>query len=289
MVAITSVSDIAGQVTESALNADKLTVASICFPSGCLKRVRSMIPAGLPKWRNTDDDRVAAVVKLLLKEAWAIAAGSFDKQDARWSDFWRDSREIHAKTAPLAGGPIAFLKAGTLIKMILLGQAHTLAVAHSVKEGTLPRITDRRGRLNISEFVIFDDEIQGEENRDALFGAWRSMNENQPKLNSLGIFHETTSLELTSEQSEPLLLFADYVAGIIHAVNSRADTISRSAVSREATVRAHECIRANKKFHEFEVHFPASYYEIFPDFQVFSSCEGPIGLHKQPPAGGEWE
>lgn len=270
MVAITSVSDIAGQVTESALNADKLTVASICFPSGSVKRIRSLIPAGLPKWRNSDDDRVAAVTDLLLKESWSIAAGSLDKRDKQWSEFWRDSREIHARTAPLAGGPIAFLKAGTLIKMLLLGQASALAMAHSVKVGTLPHITDRRGRLNISECVIFDDEIQGEENRDALAEAWRSMNEHQPKLNSLGIFHQATTLTLTSEESEPLLLLADYAAGIVHALNSDADTIARSAVSREATTRARERLLASAKFHEFDVHFPDSYFDIFPGFERYS-------------------
>lgn len=270
MVAITSVSDIAGQVSENALNADKLTVASICLPSGSLRRVRSLIPAGLPKWRNSNDDRIAAVTDLLLKESWSVVAGSLDKRDARWSVFWRDSREIHATTAPLAGGSIAFLKAGTLIKMLLLGQAHTLAMAHSVKIGTLPRITDWKGRLKISECVIFDDEIQGDENRDALAGAWRSMNEHQPQTKSLGIYHEATSLTLTSEESEPLLLLADYAAGIVHAMNSNANTIERSAVSRQATLRAHERLRASAKFHEFDVHFPASYFEIFPDFERFS-------------------
>jgi hypothetical protein len=229
-----------------------------------------MIPADLPKWRNSDDDRVAAVTDVLLKEAWSIAVGSLDKRDARWSAFWRDSREIHANTAPLAGGPIAFLKAGTLIKMLLLGQASTLAMAHSVKVGTLPCITDRKGRLNISECVIFDDEIQGEENRDALTGAWRSMNEHQPKLNSLGIFHEATTLTLTNEESEPLLLLPDYAAGIVHALNSNANTIAQSAVSRQATIRAHERLRASAKFHEFDVHFPSSYFEIFPGFEKYS-------------------
>ena len=270
MVAITSASDIAGQVSDSALNADKLTVASICLPSGSVKRIRSLIPTGLPKWRNSDDDRVAAVTDLILKEAWSIAAGSLDKRDARWSAFWRDSREIHARTAPLAGGPIAFLKAATLIKMLLLGQASTLAMGHSVKVGTLPRITDRKGRLNISESVIFDNEIQGEENREALAGAWRSMNEHQPKMNSLGIFHKATTLTLTSEESEPLLLLADYAAGIVHAMNSSANTISQSAVSRETTIRAHERLRASKKFYEFDVHFPDSYFEIFPGFEKYA-------------------
>lgn len=270
MVAITSVSDIAGQVSESALNADKLTVASICLPSGSVKRIRSLIPAGLPKWRNSDDERVAAVTDLLLNEAWSIAAGSLNKRDMRWSEFWRDSREVHARTAPLAGGPIAFLKAGTLIKMLLLGQASALAMAHSVKVGTLPRITDRKGRLNISECVIFDNEIQGEENRDALVGTWRSMNEHQPKMNSLGVFHEATTLTLTSEESEPLLLLADYAAGIVHALNSDANTIARSAVSRQATIRAHEQLSASAKFHEFDAYFPESYFEIFPDFERYS-------------------
>ncbi|MBK7003415.1 MAG: hypothetical protein IPH35_27055 [Rhodoferax sp.] len=272
MVAITSVSDIAGQVSEKALNADKLTVASICLPSGSVKRIRSLIPAGLPKWRNSDDHRVAAVTDLLLKEAWSIAAGSLDKRDTRWSEFWRDSREVHARTAPLAGGPIAFLKAGTL-KMLMLSQASALAMAHSVKVGTLPRIIDRKGRLNISECVIFDDEIQGDENRDALVEAWQSMNDHQPKMNSLGIFHEATAPLLTSEESEPLLLLADYAAGIVHALNSDANTIARSAVSREAVTRAHGRLRTSPKFHEFEAHFPDSYFEIFPGFERYSRAK----------------
>jgi hypothetical protein len=270
MVAITSVSDIAGQVSENALNADKLTVASICLPSGSVKRIRSLIPEGLPKWRNSDDDHLAAVTDLLLRETWSIAAGSLDKRDTRWSKFWRDSREIHARTAPLAGGPISFLKAGTLIKMLLLGQASALAMAHSIKVGTLPRITDRKGRLNISECVIFDNEIQGEENRDVLAATWRSMNEHQPKINSLGISHQATTLTLTSEESEPLLLLADYAAGIVHALNSNANTIARSAVSRQATIKAYQRLRASAKFHEFDVHFPDSYFEIFPGFEKYS-------------------
>lgn len=270
MISITSVSDIAGQVSENALNADKLTVASICLPSGSAKRIRSLIPAGFPKWRNSDDDCVALVTNLLLKETWSIAAGSFDKRDTRWSRFWSDSREVHAKTALLAGGPISFLKAGTLIKMLLLGQASTLTMAHAVKVGTLPHITDRKGRLNISETVIFDNEIQGEENREALIGAWRSMNEHQPGINALGIFHEATTLTLTSEQSEPLLLLADYVAGIVHALNSEANTIAESAISRQATIEAHGRLRASAKFHEFKVHFPDSYFEIFPGFERYA-------------------
>ena len=270
MVSITSVSDIAGQVSEKALNADKLTVASICLPSGYVKKIRSLIPAGLPKWRNSNDDRVAEVTDLLLKEGWSIAAGSLDKRDARWSAFWRDSREIHAKTAPLAGGSIAFLKAATLIKMLLLVQASRLAMAHALKEGTLPHITDRKGRLNIAECVIFDNEIQGDENRDFLVGSWRSMNEHQPKMNSLGILHSAITLTLTSEESEPLLLLADYAAGIVHVVNSDANTLSQSNVTRQAAIRAHERLRASAKFHEFDVNFPSSYFEIFPDFEKYS-------------------
>ena len=273
MVAITSVSDIAGRVSENALNADKLTVASICLPSGSVKRIRSLIPVGLPKWRNSDDHCVAAVTDLLLKEAWSVVVGSLDKRDTKWSKFWRDSREVHAMTAPFAGGPIAFLKAATLVKMLLLGQASKLAMAHSVKVGTLPRITDRKGRLNISEYVIFDDEIQGEENRDVLVGAWQSMNNHQPKTNSLGIFHEVTKLTLTSEQSEPLLLLADYAAGIVHAFNSDANTIAQSSVSREEVTRAHGQLYASPKFHQFEVHFPDGYFEIFPDFEKYSRAK----------------
>ncbi|AYQ27505.1 hypothetical protein DT070_05355 [Polaromonas sp. SP1] len=56
-------------------------------------------------------------------------------------------------------------------------------------------------------------------------------------------------------------------------MNSNANTIARSAVSRQATIRAHERLLASAKFHEFDVHFPDSYFEIFPGFEKYSAVK----------------
>lgn len=275
MVAITTLSDIAGQVTESAANADKVTVAGVCLPAGDVKRIRSLIPTGFPKWRDASDAELDFMVGLVIKLAWSACAASLDKTTPDWTKFWRDAREVHARTASLSGGSIGFLKAATLVKFILFGQSSAFALGHAVKVGTLPKVLDRKGRLHVAEAAVFDNEIHGFDSREAMVDLWKSMNAHQPKLNSIGIHHEVTSLSLVTESSEPLLLLPDYVAGIVHADSSSANTLSKSEVSVAAARRALLRLRASRKFHAFEPVMPASYFEIFPDFKKYGSQDAP--------------
>lgn len=270
MVAITTLSDIAGQVAKSSLNADKVTVGGICLPAGAIKSIRALIPNNFPKWRDATDDHVSFVVNLAIQQSWSVCAGSLDKTTVAWQSFWKDAREVHSKTASLSGGSIGFLKAGPLIKLLLFCQSSTFTMAHAIKAGTLPNVLDRKGNLSVSESAIFDNEIHGHDNREALEEVWRAINAYQPKLNSLGIHHKVTTLTLASEASEPLLLLPDYIAGIVHSHNCTADTLAASQVTKLAANSALKRLRATRKFYEFEVMMPNSYFEIFPDFKQYS-------------------
>lgn len=275
MVAVTSLGDIAGQVTQKSQNADKLTVGGVCLPSGTIKSVRSAIPADFPKWRNATDLDVEFMVDLILSEALSVCAASLDKTVADWQNFWADAYRVHHKTASLSGGSISYLKAATLIKFLLFVQVAGLAVTHSIKVGTMPQILDRKGRLHVTENVIFDDEIHGQDNREAFVEIWREINAHQPKLNSLGIYHEVKTLTLATEEREPLLLLPDYAAGIVHAANSAAETLAKSQVSMVAAKRAYARLKAATKFHEFVVSLPRDYFEIFPQFATYFSANVP--------------
>lgn len=79
------------------------------------------------------------------------------------------------------------------------------------------------------------------------------------------------SIEFETEQSEPLLLLADYVAGIAQANNSTADTLHCSAVSRIAAHEAHDRLLQWKGYAEVHENFTLDYFEIFPAFKKFAS------------------
>jgi hypothetical protein len=229
----------------------------------------------MPKWRDVDDHDVDWMVGLILKESLSIWATSFDKTTEGWRMFWEDSRDVHARTAALGDGSISFLKAATLIKFLLFSQATVFALRHSIAIRTMPMIRDRLGRLNVSASVILDNEIQGEDNHDAFAEIWQAMNEHQPKLNSLGVVHKVTTVTLATESQEPLLLLPDYVAGILQAVNSTADTLVKSRVSALAANRAFERLKAASKFCEFPGFMPKSYFEIFPNFKQYARHRAP--------------
>lgn len=270
MVNITSLGDIAGQVSAKFGNADKVTVGCVCIPSGAVKFIRRLIPIDFPKWRNAENINVDFIVNLLLRESLAICAASLDKTTHEWTEFWEDANDVHTKTASLAGGSISFIKAANLIKFMQFSEAANLAFVHSLNAGTIPTILDRKKYLHVRDEVVFDNDIQGNENIDAFADIWRATNSHQPLLNSHGVKRTVTSLRLTTEEIEPLLLLPDYVAGIFHASNSNANTLSQSQVTKSEVARAHMRLKSSKKFYEPVGNIRLKYFEIFPDFEKYS-------------------
>jgi hypothetical protein len=270
MVKITLLGDIAGQISAKSLNADKVTVGCICVPSGALSFIREQIPANFPKWRNAEDSNIDFVVNLLLRESMSICAASLDKTTQEWIEFWEDASEVHIKTASLAGGSISFIKAANLIKFMQFSEAATLAFAHALKIGTIPKIMDHKKRLHVHEEIIVDNDIQGSENIDAFVDILRASNSHQPLMNSLGVVRTITSLRVTTEDIEPLLLLPDYIAGIFHAANSKANTISQSKLTKAEVERAYSRLTKAQKFHEPNGNIRLKFFEIFPDFAIYS-------------------
>jgi hypothetical protein len=272
---ITSLSDIAGRLTEASLNADQVTVAGVCLPSGALKQLRRRIPVGFPKWRDASNENVAVLVSLICREALGVAAYSVDKRQAWWQQFWADADAVHAKAANIDGGTIGILKASTLFKFLLFGEASTLSLAHAVRCGALPTIRSLRGRFAIVHDLVFDSDIQGPDNIEAFAETWRAGNANRPLTANLDIEYSATTMRVTTEQHEPLLLMADYVAGLVHAKNSAADTLERSQVTPSAVASALAQLAKSGRFVELDAHPPIRYTDIYPNFAYLLPTSAP--------------
>lgn len=274
MANITSLSDIAGQLTEASHNADKVSVAGVCLPSGALTQIRKRLPSDFPKWRNATDEHVGYLVSLMCRESLGIATYSIDKRELWWSKFWTDARNVHSKAANLEGCKIGILKAGTLFKFLLFSEAATLSMAQALRSGALPSVRSRSGKQRINHSLIFDTDLQGPENIDSFADTWRKGNASHPLEASLGIEYKAITMQITTEQNEPLLLMPDYIAGLVQAKNSESDTLSHSHVSADAVAAALFRLGKSGRFVEFDAPGPINYTDIYPGFAYLLQKKG---------------
>lgn len=267
---VTSLSDIAGRVARQTDGADTVTVAGVCLPAGATKFIRKQIPPKYPKWRNATDADVSLIVSLLMRESMSITATAVRKSPETWAAFWSDAENTHSKTSQMSAGTMSFVKAATLLKYALFGQSASLTTAHAIKIGAVPRLTRSRKELVIQESFIFDKEIEGKDNVEAFMDLWAARNEHQPLTNLLGIRCNVINVQFSTEQQEPLLLLPDYVAGIVHAAHSTADTLSASRVTQSAARAAHAKLKESAKYDEFSENFGLRYFDIFPNFAALA-------------------
>jgi hypothetical protein len=110
---------------------------------------------------------------------------------------------------------VGFVKAGTLLRYWLFGEASGRVMGDSIRLTGRPRVLTERGLGLVESTVICDSDIQGQENIDVFLGLFDQVNERpQPLLASIGIQHYVREARLATEQSEPLLYLADYLAGL---------------------------------------------------------------------------
>jgi hypothetical protein len=263
---VTLLGDIAGRLTHASANADRVTVAAVCAPTGAEGFMRKRGTRSLPKWRDATDSDVDRVINFLGSEALSIAVLSLDKKTPAWDRFWTEGIATHQRLSDQARGSIGILKPALLVKFALFGQASMLAVGHGIKIGSIVRTLARARRLEVHESHIYDKEIDGDENVEAFLDILRKRNEYQPLANSIGVYVKANTLTLATEDAESLLLFPDYIAGLAHAAASTADTLDRSSVSRSCVARSHARLKATKNYHEEVGPFDLNYFDIYPAF-----------------------
>jgi hypothetical protein len=86
--------------------------------------------------------------------------------------------------------------------------------------GSLSRqlpVQDYRGRDLIERTIVSDSDIAGDETIEVYRDLWNRADGSQPRLEAAGFRFTTAEVRVTTEQAEPLLLLADYAAGIAHA------------------------------------------------------------------------
>lgn len=102
---------------------------------------------------------------------------------------------------------------------------------------------DDRGRSIVDVDIVCDTDIQGEENIEFFKGLWECLGDDQPLLSQLGLVFHARSVELMTEQSEPLLTLPDHVAGAVHTFSRPRSVDLPQGISEEALNDIEELFR----------------------------------------------
>jgi hypothetical protein len=209
--------DIAGRASKKLDGNPRVTAAAVAIPTSEISDIRTQLPAGLPKWGRCTLDEAGFVTDILKAKAIAIVIVSINKDTPAWHKFIKDEALLHSQIASESKGTVGWAKASTLLTFELLSRACFVATALAIGGRAPNRIVDAHGLEIIESAIVCDTEISGEEKVFKSF--WSDENIPTHALAGMGISIKHPEVRLLSEQAEPLLLLADYAAGLGHSAH----------------------------------------------------------------------
>lgn len=255
--------DIAGQVTLDTSGGPRVTCAAIALESSMVENVLSHLPNALPKWRSSSEETAARIFDLLASRSSAVGVVSVDRNTRAWGKFWQDVKPLHDAIVAQDRLVAGFVKPANIVKFYLHGTASAIALGQAVLRNGPGNLLDRQGRHLIERTVVCDSDLQGEESIELFKSFWRRHDQRQPLVNNLGIQIVTHSVRLVTEQQEPLLLLADYAAGVLHAASSDSEGRVRFPISRTAAQELESRLVQSGKLAKQDLLFDFTYDEIF--------------------------
>ena len=209
--------DIAGRVSKNVLGSPRATSAAVVIPAGQVAGLRKRA-ALLPKWGRCLLQHAKEALVLMTQEATTVYCVSLDKTTDQWAAAVADGELLHRKIAEESGPGSGWAKPSVLLTIELLCRACFGAVAL-----TLGRWRDANpGATGVQAFefsIICDTELGGAETIALFKSFWNEEHVPAEKLEMLGYSVDHRSVELKSEQDEPLLMLADYAAGLSHSAH----------------------------------------------------------------------
>jgi hypothetical protein len=254
---------VAGRVSADTRGNEWVTTAGVAIASSKLDAVRSAIPDKCPKWRNSDPEIVDALADLLMSRSLAVGAHHVNKATKEWRAIWAQEKSFQ-ELIQLDGGPEAgFAKPANILKFLLFVYAHSAAIAQVIKTAPIGGFVDSQGLALISSDVICDSDIQGEENVELFRSLFLGLSSRPSRLKQFGVRLLISNVDVKTEEEEPLLLLADYAAGIAHASILQENDRLRLPIPIARAAGLIEAFSARNKLARASTPFDHSYKEIF--------------------------
>jgi hypothetical protein len=208
--------DTSGQVSRDN-DSPLLTMAGVAVAKENSQAVRTLVERHLPnKWRDGGLTGFQIAENIIVGQGLRVSVTHLTGiAEAQWQAFWDEGQRQSAKLKEVTKDPAHFASGNSASRLLLFAIvfAHTFGHVLLRRGWKTPAQPDRRDAATFS--AIFDTDISDPETRAILT---ETLRRNTTK----GTFATFANLDMDidacfkTEQDEPLLLLADYVAGVFH-------------------------------------------------------------------------
>jgi hypothetical protein len=256
--------DAAGQVRRGN-NSPVLTLAAVAVPQENVDGVRALLTrqfAGQPvKWKEGRLPGFHIATGIVVGQTLPVAVTHvMGISGGRWQRFWDEAHQTSQRLKEMTGDTAAFASGSEAVRLLLFSAMFAHAMAHVLKRRGW-RAPAPQQRPDAVEFApVFDTDVQSPEARGLLADTLGHFAEK-------GSFVRTANLELKvsgsvqTEQQEPLILLADYVAGALNHVHRDA-VMSKPVAPLEEVGQAVERFRRAHGVRLQEIEMP--FDEVYP-------------------------
>jgi hypothetical protein len=168
--------DIAGRPSRSDAS-QYLVAAAVAFPTDDLPTVEAAYTPPSSKWVGTSSAEARRQMEYLLSSCTAAVVFRVKKTAPAWADFWNKSDVYHSQMAKINQRAVGFVKAGTLLRYWLFGEASGRVMGDSVRLTGRPRVLTEHGLGSVESIVICHSDIQGQDNIDVFLWLFDQIHE----------------------------------------------------------------------------------------------------------------
>ena len=209
--------DVAGwDFSAHKLGGDRMTAAAVAVATTELDSFRQKVHL-LPKWSECTYAQAKTAIHLLRARAASVSIVTMTEESEAWKRFCKITKLLQEEIVRQHRHPAGFVKPANVTRFALLRDASALAIAHAVKISRSINLLDFQCRELIEQTIVCDSDIQGDENISVFKSFWQISDQHQQNRHKLGLHFFTRDVQVATEQQEPLLLMADYAAGIGHS------------------------------------------------------------------------
>lgn len=213
MTRLTVLVDLAGRAMIATEGSPKTVAGAVALDSLAMPSARSEM-RGLPKWGKCSLEHAEHVIDFLSSQAVSVGIVSTNRDTPLWRKFDEDAQVLQAAIVRQSKKVAGWAKTSNLLKFLLLGSGCAVATGHALRVHRGPRIHGPRGTQLVECSTICDREIDGPENIEVFTSFWSEQHIPKSRLARMGFEVIKQEVSLASEQEEPALLLADYVAGL---------------------------------------------------------------------------
>ncbi len=260
----TVLADIASRTMLATAGSPRTVAGAVALDTVKLEGVRREV-GSLPKWGACGFDEAAFVVDLIASQATAMSIVSINRDTDAWRQFLVDAEVLHNAIILTSRKVAGWAKPANLLKFILLGSACAAATGHALGSDRRARIVGATGRQIIECATVCDKEVEGRENLEVFESFWSMQRIPTSKLAKAGFELISNEVTVTTEQLEPGLMLADYVAGLGLAAATEDPGTMPLPLDQATAAQLLAPLRNQGKLVVVEEDFDYSYSEIFKD------------------------